>query len=351
MKKVYKKKAPARKRAGAAKAQYKRRAAAPKRRAVRPAPSRTIAGRSGQVSHSGTTHYLRAGAISKHQKMLVPDSVMSISGAATYECMSGLQTHWSLPNIENANLRTMLNYVKNAQVAGTGARGPVRAVVRGSLEEYLLSNSTNASCEVDIYDLKVSRDILNTMQFVANTFTYNVGFVADDYIQQGLLAQQGYDPASPPTIFPGQLLSALPTDSRLFRDYFKIVKKTRVFMSPGATHKHTVKVGVNRFIDELLANNSIRCTKGFATQTMFVVRGMPVSIDTEPPVDPLVAATTSSNRILLVRSQRLKYSWVADTSYSSVFSTALAQIPANNQLFINPLTGAEDSVVGTPVLV
>jgi len=184
------------------------------------------------------------------------------------------------------------------------------------------------------------------MYFTANGISYTVVGAPSDYVNVGLLAQQGGSQSSPPVPLPFYSLSCVPTDSQLFKDYFTIKKKTRVFMAPGACHKHVVNIKTNRLLDEYLVPTTHSAMKGFGSFTMAVVRGMPVW-DGE---NAGITATTCSTAIQWVKSERIKYSYIADTSYTSLFGSSLSQIPAANQQFVSPLNGTVVNVEGVPTI-
>jgi len=342
-KRVNKKKAPAK-----AKAYRKRRAPAKRRVARVPRMPTTIQGRSGQVTCSSALHTHRASAMIRGHKMLTPDSIYSFSSGFTQNNLSGSQTYWDQTHMSQATLRSIMTLIQNQQYVPAGVLpfGPVRGVIRGATEEYLLNNATTQSIEIDLYDIALKRDITASFNFVANGLSYTVSPFPSDYVNIGLLAQQGGSQASPPSPLPFYNLSSLPTDSRLFADYFKIVKKTRVFMSPGACHKHVVNIKTNKLLDEYLVPSTLAGVKGATTFLMAVMRGMPVW-DGE---DAGVKATTASCAIQVVRSQRIKYSYIADTSYTSLFGSSLSQIPSASQGFVSPLNGTVTNVEGVPAI-
>jgi hypothetical protein len=212
------------------------------------------------------------------------------------------------------------------------------------VEEYLINNATTQSCEIDLYDVVLKRDMLVNLTFSANGISYTAPGFPAEYINVGLQAQQGVNPSSPPNPLPYNIVSCVPTDSQLFKQYFKIVKKTRVFMAPGACHKHTFTIKTNRMLDEYLVSGGYQGIKGFTSWTMMVIRGMPV-YDAETAT---VTSTTASTAIQCVRSQRIKYSYIADTSYTSLFGSSLTNIPAANQSFVSPLNGTVVYVEGAP---
>lgn len=336
-----KKRAPAKKSAPRRRTTVRR---APRRLAV----PRTIQGRSGQVTCSSAVHRHRASTMIRAHKLLTPDSIYSFSSGFTQNNLSGSQTYWDQTHMSQATLRSIMTLIQNQQYVPSGVLpfGPVRGVIRGAVEEYLINNATTQSIEIDLYDIGLKKDITAAFQFVANGLSYSVSPTPSDYINIGLLAQQGGSQASPPSPLPFYNLSSMPNDSRLFKDYFKIVKKTRVFMAPGACHKHVVTINTNKLLDEYLVPSTLAGVKGATTFLMAVMRGMPVW-DGD---DGSVKATTAACAVQVVRSQRIKYSYIADTSYTSLFGSSLTQIPAASQGFVSPLNGTVVNVEGVPAI-
>lgn len=332
----------------------KKRVVSKRRPVVRRAPRRvgvpkTIQGRSGQVTFSSALHKHRASAAIRGHKMLTPDSIYSFSNGFTQNNLSGSQTYWNGTHMSQNTLRTIMTLIQNQQFPGlTGVNpfGPVRGVIRGCVEEYLINNATTQSIEMDLYDLVLKRDLMSSFSFNANGQSYSVSPTPDDYINVGLLAQQGATQGSPPVPLPFYNLSSVPTDSQLFNQFFKITKKTRVFMAPGACHKHTVNIKTNKLIDEYLTPTQYQGLKGVTTYLLAVTRGMPVW----DGQDGGVTSTTSSCALQVVRSQRIKYSYIADTSYTSLFGSTLTQIPSANQQFVSPLNGTVVNVEGVPAI-
>lgn len=333
--------APARKQR---KAPAKRRAVAPRRRAVASnAIVSTIQGRAGQVSFTKSSHKHYASADVKLAKQIGAPSLISKSLYTSLGVLSGSQNAVSFANFSYQDAQQLLDSV----TAGTfvAGQGPQRAVVKGCVEEYIMTNATNASCEVDIYDIVCKRDIPNpTISFNCNSYIYGASPFPEFYWATGMNAQQNIDPTPGglPNPQPFQMLTVKPTDSHLFNDYFRITKKCRVMLPAGGSHKHNLTIGINKYLDQFMSVSQISGLKGFTTYTMFVVAGFPVQAVT----DPSVLITSSSVNVNFVRSQRVKYVWVADTSFTSKCSTTLPySIAPTNQLLINPVNGTADNIV------
>lgn len=324
-----------------AKAQPKRRAA-PRRpaRAARPLNA-VVQGRAGQVSFSSAKHRTIPSKESKAAKAVTPAAIVSGSTGTQIGVISGTQSSVTYNHLGYTNMRGVLNQVIASSPAGGGV---CRAIVTRLYEEMLFTNSTNYPVEMDLYDIVCKRDIPATIAFNAGTHTgYSAYGSPESYWATGLNAQQNLDPGALPLPQPYAMLTSLPTDSQLFNDFFKVTKKTRVMLAAAACHKHVVDISVHKYIDEFLANVNILGLKGYTTFTMVVVAGMPVALADS------AGTTSSAASVNVIKSQRIKYHWVADNTYSSTFATNLAFNVANStQLIINPVDGAPDVITTRP---
>lgn len=168
-----------------------------------------------------------------------------------------------------------------------------RFVLIRSQAQVAYTNSTSVSCTMDLYDISVKRDndLLNPLAAWAN----------------GMALQTT-------TPDPYKVLGAKPWQSQQFKEFFKIVKTTRVNLAPGATHKHNITLAPNQVIREqlVLENN---CYKGLTMFTLAVVKGVPVSAILEPPPPPPAPerlVSTAPIRIDVVVEYNTKLSVVQD---------------------------------------
>lgn len=182
---------------------------------------------------------------------------------------------------------------------------PRQFVLESTTAEFMLTNSTLATMYVDVYDIIRKRDpgYSATQDDSANPTrdplnAWKVG-VSDQS-------------SAPPDFTAYQNLSCLPTDSRLFRDYFRVVKRTHISMAQGSTHRHHVKLAPNRLLDTEVTDRVNGDLKGVCIYTLIVAYGQPASV----PNDVGAVVTTASGAIDVVVSQRMKYTWVADSTNS-----------------------------------
>jgi len=336
---MVKKRAPAKKRVAA-----KRRA--PAKRSVAGRQMSVIQGRAGQVTYSAASHYHKR----NHQSALIKDlsapSMFSGSNGASFNVVAGTQNSVSFANIGVAQLSALLQFAATSSVGTSlNTRGAARSVILGATNEYLLNNSTETSATVDIYDITLKRDLQTQWEAIINGQSYISAANPESYWDNGLLIQQTV--TTPPAIALKDVLNTVPTDSRLFNNYFKITKKTKVNLCPGGTHKHVVKIATNRLIDQLMPNVNMSGTLGFSTYTMFVVSGQPVYV-TEGSGAGIV--TTSPLTLNVVYSYKVKYAIAVDQTYTSSVASTLANPTAANCNFVSNLNGTlTNGVAGAPV--
>lgn len=175
----------------------------------------------------------------------------------------------------------------------------VKFVVQSCVIELLMTNSSLATQYVDIYDIVRKRDA-----------GYGVN-PNDDPTDDPLVAwKQGVSDQSPapPDMTAWQNVMSKPTDSQLFNTYFKIVKKARVGLVAGATHRHRVNINSNLLVDSELIRRCNGDMAGITCYTVCVINGQPASIKDESGA----VVTTATTALDVVWSSRIKYTWVAD---------------------------------------
>lgn len=176
-------------------------------------------------------------------------------------------------------------------------------IVESDIAEYLMTNSSLATMYVDIYDIVRKRDagysVIKDDPSPTNSpdLAWSYG-VSDEAIEEQ------------PNLSAWKQVNSLPTDSRLFRDYFRVIKRTHVSLAQGATHRHHVALATNRLIDNELLQRGSGDLKGFAVYTMIVAYGQPCSVPTEANA----IVTTASGKLDVVYSERIKYTFVQDNA-------------------------------------
>lgn len=111
-------------------------------------------------------------------------------------------------------------------------------------------------------------------------------------------------------------LGATPYQSKLFKDYFKVVRKSNVSLPIGGQHKHFVDLKPNVVFDnDMLSQNNV--FKGVSFFTLIVASGVPVvkcqdTDETHPLRNGVADATTSAVSVSILQQVRYKWTWVED---------------------------------------
>ena len=249
---------------------------------------------------------------------------------------AGTQSAKSFAQFDTMQLRQVL-----AQV---GPVTPYRMVVEGLTMEFTMTNFTNTPVEIDIYDIACLRDAYQNFGFINNGTSYTPQPIPEQYWSAGLDAQRQL--TWPSTSY--NVVGCSPTDSQLFKDWFRITKRVTVLLPIAGAHRHVVTVKTNRLIDTLLAGNTAGTTNlaGYTNYTMIVQKGLPVYNATEGAFN----CTTSSNEVGIVAVQRIKYTYVQDISFTSVLNASLPLPAAAQQTSWNQGSGVINSTQGLSLI-
>lgn len=198
------------------------------------------------------------------------------------------------------DLSYMLNLVPIQGGSTVGFQAPKRYILEETVGELMFTNSSLATCFLEIFDVVRKRD----------------NFRADNIQNQAtanplLSWRQGIQDNQVTGTNDYHDLKTSPTDSRIFRDWFKIVRKTRVELRQGALHRHSVLLKPNRVVDSEMINYVGGDAAGFSTYTLFRVYGQPASVIN--PEGPSIV-TTAQIALDYVSSVKYKFSWVSDTT-------------------------------------
>ena len=235
----------------------------------------------------------------------------------------GFQNYFSYSLYNMSDIRQMLNTV----AVGTNA-GSKRIVLESVQSDITFTNSSNSSAEVEIYDLVLKHDLLINPSFTVNGLVYPASPDPTNYWSQGVLAAENSPSGTTPA--PSTFIGSTPFDSLLWKDYFKLKKRTSVMLPQGGTHRHSVCMKPSRLIDEFQVATSIagvQGLQGLTQYTMIVAKGVPIS-DTTTNVP-----TTAVVLLDMIQSVRYKWTWVADTSSTGYFTDGLTTpASANTQV-------------------
>lgn len=292
--------------------------------------SRRVRNVAGQLSFSSAGHYHRAVKLISSMKQLGTMNNIVNQSSIILTSASGLQNQYSYAMFDTTQLRQLLSNLTTLV--------PTRLCVNALTNEYSITNFTNSPIEVDIYDIAVKRDVYVGYDFITSTDTYIPATNPGSYWNQGLNAQRGVATTSTSS----QVIGSNPTDSQLFRDWFKITKRTTVLLPISGAHRHIVNVKTNRIIDTMLAGvqENVFALREFTKYVMFNVRGMPVYDSVGPNT------TTSAAQLGVVAVQRLKYTFIQDFSFTSQVNQGLPTPASITTTSFNWGSGVNNAVAG-----
>lgn len=198
---------------------------------------------------------------------------------------------WSFNSISDLNI---MSTKLPPNVVPPGVEPWKQFVLESAVGEFLITNSTLATMYVDVYDVVRKRDATSVSSTTSPSTAWNAGV----YYQ----SQGSYGDA--------QIINTLPTDSRNFNDYFKVIKRTHLGLSQGATHRHSVILKPNFLADTALLNSMNGDIAGVTVYTLIVAYGQPVSVTAEGST----AVSTASGNLDIVKGVRYKFSWVQNNT-------------------------------------
>lgn len=230
--------------------------------------------------------------------------------APNYRITNGAEQIVNLEGFQSAGVYTwlgrddMVNLL--SLVPGAGSvypNAPKRLHVESIVNELLMTNSSLATQYVDIYDIVRKRDAGYSSGGQGSPSPTSNPYEAWRY---GVSDQT----STSPDLTAWTNVSSLPTDSKLFNDYFRVIKRSHIGLVAGATHRHSVILKTNRIIDSAVVGRCSGDLAGYSVYTLLVINGQPASIKTE--TTPIV--TTATTALDVVNSRRFKYSYVQDNT-------------------------------------
>lgn len=232
--------------------------------------------------------------IGKLTKEFTPCIVMNNEGYRT-EALDGLQVIARLGDyFTDTDVNTMF-----ASVANTPAAAQV--FLRSVRGESMIKNQCDVTARIKIYDVlcKMTTDATTTDPLTA----FSLGF-AD--ITGGAAANYA---------IPG----ATPYSNPRFMQYFKILNKTDVVLTPGATHLHVVDYKPSRMISHISTNAmSGDGVAGLTLFSVFVYFGAPINA-----VSTQTEVTTSAISLDVVNTKEYRYSYIHPTGGAASITNSL----------------------------
>lgn len=234
------------------------------------------------------------------------------------------------------NNTTKAEYPAAADASGTPLNASFRYVLETAQSLLHFANTSGTPINVELYDIAASRDSPQLpLDFLGGAVVDQSGSSIGRFTgaQNNMLSPDlawfygmknegssasgfvnAYSTAA--DISPNNL-GATPYQSKLFKDYFKVVRKTNISLPIGGQHKHHVDLKPNAVIDnDMMSQNSVY--KGLSFFTLVVASGVPVVKCPDANADhvfanPLGDATTSQVSISVIQQVKYKWTWVEDS--------------------------------------
>lgn len=146
----------------------------------------------------------------------------------------------------------------------------------------VLTNEAPGACEIDIWDL------------ICNCSTSSYATPTSQWVQ-GLVDEEG------PATDTVNMLYSIPTMTKRFNLNWKVIKRTRLELGAGRSHRHTCYYRPNIIIDSQYAN-TFQMIKGVTRAIMVTVKGLPS--DTS---NTYTVGTVTTGRIKVVGIHDVKY--------------------------------------------
>jgi len=199
---------------------------------------------------------------------------------------------------------------------------PSQYILENVVANFTMANASTAPVELTIYDISVRRDMCSSFAIGTNNAanTYVTGQKPNEVWNAASWWQNGQVvPVPPGTPYPSHYLGASPLENQVWRDFFKVVKSTRVLLSAGGVHRHTVSQRLNKLIDTSMlgirpgvSQQDLSYIAGWTKVVMVVAKGLPVS-DAESDA----TVTSSDPHLDVVSDFRYKYSFVLNNTTKS----------------------------------
>lgn len=235
----------------------------------------------------------------------------------------------------------------------SGVKGPRQAVLESYHSEISFTNNSTAGAECEVYDVVVRKPLPRTNQINVTTSTGMVTYTCSpnvpSYIVQGLAAGTGITPAPASNSLQ---IGVSPFDSSFFNDYFKVVKRSIVQLTPGASHRHTVSLAPNKLlVEDLVASIDLIGQPGLNVHTLMFYRPYPTLLAGGVALQAPTSETTGSSELTInaITTKRFKYTYVQDSSRTVTYASNAVpnQVATVSTLYgVNPTSGLFQQNVG-----
>jgi len=214
------------------------------------------------------------------KSIMLPSFLEQAVSARIDATLSGLST-WGIAALASQKTLALISDTLQGNLNNAGNPGISRYLLESASTDCVFSNLSTAPCTLNIYTCTAKRDTwfpptssTDQMNFTNSSGTkYYWDGGPYTAVREGLNAAAGYVNGAVLAI---ENPSSVPSQSKLFRDYFKITKTQRVFMAQGGNHTFRLSRQYDRFVDgSVIKNNALQAVGGITDFIMYSVVGAP----------------------------------------------------------------------------
>lgn len=241
------------------------------------------------------------------------------NGVGSFEALSGFQGSIDSSYCLQSQLQTVFSRMPATAPTGNATR---RMLYESFMRKIVFTNASSASAVLDLYDIACKED--------------NDLFVKASW-SDGVNMETTLPSGTPPV----NVLGIRPWHSQRFNQFFRVIRKTTVNLTAGASHQHNVSLQLNALVKEQRVNENV-CYRGLSFFTIAVVKGVPVCDDADAPR----LVSTAPIQIDYVTETAQKYRWITDTDTDLYITNNLTTLlqPENMNVFqgqAQPVTKAQ----------
>lgn len=281
---------------------------------------------------------LRPSKLARNLEKVGVPHISARNAVANFTCGEGRQGAAVLSTGNTQDLQWINTYTSPGTISGQNA--VQRFVLEKIVGQLEVTNSSTARAHVDIYDIIRIRDPIE-----GNPTSTDPIYAWGNGIQNQSVFNGPY------TVGGEKIVGCIPTDSKAFKDYFKIIKKTTLVLEQGASHRHYVSRSMQQMCDsEILglpngnrggAPTLAGDIKPYVLYHMVVSHGQVVATNGEET--NYSDTTTADVRLDIALTYRMKWSWLNNNTFAYVYNPSLLLNTATNDAIVN----AGDGVIET----
>lgn len=273
----------------------------------------------GIVTQSVFSRYNKPSFSAKVRKSASAPNYEISNSPANFEALSGFQAHNGQTFGSQGMFLSLFAKMPTTAPAGNETR---RLLFESYNRKIMYTNASSASAVLDLYDIVCKNDC---------------DIFANDAWTAGVAMETSIPAGTPPV----NVLGIKPWHSQRFNEFFKVVKKTTVNLTAGASHQHNVSLKLNVIMKEQRARENV-CYRGITHATIAVVKGVPVCDDGDVPR----LVSTAPIKIDIVVETSSKYRWITDADTDLYITNGLVTLlqPENMNVFqgqAQPVTAAQ----------